>query len=134
MTRKWHLSKRVYLLLETADLWVGFFWCRKTRRLFFLPLPCLGIVFDFAQKIFKPRIRSVLVIGSTHHSATFYANNSQGMDCTPLVVFGATVCMRRAEFSGVVFADPGVTSIPGYRAWAEMNLLTRGFSHQELGL
>lgn len=29
------------------DLWVGLYWDRKQRRLYVLPLPCLGVVFDF---------------------------------------------------------------------------------------
>ena len=30
------------------DLWIGAFWDSRKRRLYILPLPCLGIVIDFA--------------------------------------------------------------------------------------
>jgi hypothetical protein len=29
------------------DLWVGMFWDRGKRRLYVLPLPCLGVVIQF---------------------------------------------------------------------------------------
>ena len=29
------------------DLWVGAFWDAKKRRLYILPLPCIGIVLQF---------------------------------------------------------------------------------------
>jgi hypothetical protein len=32
------------------DLWVGVFWDRKGRRLYILPLPCVGVVIEFARK------------------------------------------------------------------------------------
>lgn len=31
------------------DLWVGFYWDSARRRLFFLPLPCVGLVFQFGK-------------------------------------------------------------------------------------
>ena len=31
------------------DLWIGAFWDRKGRRLYILPLPCVGIVIQFSQ-------------------------------------------------------------------------------------
>lgn len=30
------------------DLWLGCYWDRQKRRLYVLPVPCLGIVLDFA--------------------------------------------------------------------------------------
>lgn len=45
--RKWNLTKNVQLLWEPADLWVGFFWDRVKRKLYFLPVPCLGLVVQF---------------------------------------------------------------------------------------
>lgn len=30
------------------DLWIGAFWDQKNRRLYILPIPCLGIVIQFA--------------------------------------------------------------------------------------
>lgn len=29
------------------DVWVGVFWDARKRRLYILPLPCIGIVLDF---------------------------------------------------------------------------------------
>jgi len=29
------------------DLWIGAYWDRKARKLYVLPLPCIGLVFDF---------------------------------------------------------------------------------------
>lgn len=34
-------------LFAWYDLWVGAFWGRKARRLYILPLPCIGIVISF---------------------------------------------------------------------------------------
>ncbi len=31
------------------DLWVGLYWDRRHKRLFVLPLPCLGVMFDFRK-------------------------------------------------------------------------------------
>lgn len=31
------------------DLWVGFYWDPAKRRLFFMPLPCVGLVFQFRK-------------------------------------------------------------------------------------
>ena len=34
-------------LFAWYDLWVGAFWDRKARKLYLLPLPCLGVVVEF---------------------------------------------------------------------------------------
>lgn len=31
------------------DLWIGAYWDRKSRRLYLLPLPCIGIVISFER-------------------------------------------------------------------------------------
>ena len=32
------------------DLWVGFYWDDRKRRLYFLPRPMLGVVVDFRER------------------------------------------------------------------------------------
>lgn len=39
--------KRVSFLFAWYDLWIGFYWDRKARKLYFLPIPCFGIVIQF---------------------------------------------------------------------------------------
>jgi hypothetical protein len=36
-------------VLAWYDLWVGAFWDRAKRKLYILPLPCIGIVFELGQ-------------------------------------------------------------------------------------
>jgi hypothetical protein len=31
------------------DLWIGAYWDRRTRKLYILPVPCLGIVVGFPR-------------------------------------------------------------------------------------
>lgn len=33
------------------DLWIGAFWDRHNRRLYVLPLPCLGVVIQFKRRV-----------------------------------------------------------------------------------
>lgn len=54
--RKWSLTKNVQLLWEPADLWVGFFWDRIKRKLYFLPVPCLGLVIQFRSTTIDPQV------------------------------------------------------------------------------
>jgi hypothetical protein len=34
-------------LFAWYDLWIGAYWDRKARRLYVLPLPCIGFTIDF---------------------------------------------------------------------------------------
>lgn len=36
-------------LFAWYDLWVGAFWDRKSRRLYVLPLPFIGVVIEFRR-------------------------------------------------------------------------------------
>ena len=38
------------LVAKWYDLWIGVFWDRKMRRLYILPVPCLGIYIQFEAK------------------------------------------------------------------------------------
>lgn len=40
---------RVKSVFAWYDLWVGAFWDAKKRRLYILPVPCCGVVLDFAN-------------------------------------------------------------------------------------
>lgn len=36
-------------LFAWYDLWIGIFWDRKSRKLYILPLPCVGVVVTFTE-------------------------------------------------------------------------------------
>lgn len=36
-------------LFAWYDIWIGAFWDRKSRKLYILPIPCLGIVIKFPK-------------------------------------------------------------------------------------
>lgn len=36
-------------LFAWYDLWVGVFWDQRKRKLYVLPLPCLGFVLEFGE-------------------------------------------------------------------------------------
>jgi hypothetical protein len=37
-------------IIAWYDLWIGFYWNREKRRLYVLPLPCIGVVIQFQEK------------------------------------------------------------------------------------
>jgi hypothetical protein len=39
--------KRIRLVFQWRDLWVGAFWDRRQRTLYVLPLPMIGFAIDF---------------------------------------------------------------------------------------
>lgn len=39
----------VRFIFAWYDLWVGLYWDRSKRRLYILPIPCVGIVLDFGD-------------------------------------------------------------------------------------
>jgi hypothetical protein len=40
----------IHLIFAWYDFWIGIFWDSKKRRLYILPIPCLGIMIQFASK------------------------------------------------------------------------------------
>ncbi len=59
---------KIEFLLAWYDLWIGFFWDSKKRWLYFLPIPCVGVVFKFQEPktdvekyTFKPLDKVVIV-------------------------------------------------------------------------
>lgn len=41
---------RIKPIFAWYDLWIGFYWNREKRRLYVLPLPCIGVVIQFHEK------------------------------------------------------------------------------------
>lgn len=41
---------KVRAIFAWYDLWIGAFWDASRRRLYVLPLPCIGIVIDFGGR------------------------------------------------------------------------------------
>ncbi len=37
-------------LFAWYDFWIGAFWDRKARKLYLLPIPCVGVVIQFARR------------------------------------------------------------------------------------
>ncbi len=40
----------VRLIVEWRDMWIGAFWDRAKRRLYILPIPCVGLVIQFGGR------------------------------------------------------------------------------------
>lgn len=40
---------KVRPLFAWYDMWIGIFWDRSRRRLYILPLPCIGVVVEFGR-------------------------------------------------------------------------------------
>ena len=38
------------VIFKWFDFWVGFYWDSKKRRLYFFPIPMVGIMFQFGNK------------------------------------------------------------------------------------
>jgi len=38
---------RIWYIVAWYDMWMGFFWDRKKKWLYFLPIPCVGLIFKF---------------------------------------------------------------------------------------
>lgn len=40
---------RIRPVFAWYDLWVGAYWDRRARRLYVLPLPCIGVAIEFVR-------------------------------------------------------------------------------------
>lgn len=40
---------KVNLIFAWYDIWIGMFWDRYKRKLYILPIPCIGIVLTFKE-------------------------------------------------------------------------------------
>ena len=40
---------KVKFIAKWYDFWVGWYWDSKIKHLYVLPIPCLGVVFDFRK-------------------------------------------------------------------------------------
>jgi hypothetical protein len=45
----------VSFICKGYDAWVGFFWDRDKRWLYFLPVPCIGIILKLKPKVAKKK-------------------------------------------------------------------------------
>jgi len=41
---------KVYPIFAWYDIWVGFFIDTKKKRVYFFPIPCFGLVFDWGTE------------------------------------------------------------------------------------
>lgn len=40
---------KVSFICKWYDFWVGAFWDRKSRKLYLLPIPCVGVCIQFGE-------------------------------------------------------------------------------------
>lgn len=43
------VMKRIGFVAAWYDLWIGMYWNAQKRRLYVLPVPCLGFYIDFGR-------------------------------------------------------------------------------------
>ena len=48
--RDWGAPVKIRPIFAWYDFWVGAYWDQAKRRLYVLPLPMIGLVFEFAPK------------------------------------------------------------------------------------
>ena len=58
----------VSFICKGYDAWVGFFWDKDKKWLYFLPIPCIGIVF----KLKRPRVRKTFKTYARERTAEWY--------------------------------------------------------------
>jgi hypothetical protein len=65
---------KVKPVIAWYDLWVGIYWDRQKRRLYILPMPCVGVMVQFKAPALPVRKRSVVISEYRWRSgSTFYA-------------------------------------------------------------
>lgn len=69
---------RIKPLFAWFDFWVGVFWNSRQRRLYILPLPCIGLVIDFAPV--PPRL-PLNMLGTPKTGIPFIRDVSHPCDC-----------------------------------------------------
>lgn len=42
-------AMKISLVIAWYDLWIGIFWDRNKRKLYVLPLPCIGFAVEFPR-------------------------------------------------------------------------------------
>ena len=50
---------KIEFIFKWYDLWVGFFWDKKKRWLYFFPIPMCGIIFKFKSNTIYPMVKHV---------------------------------------------------------------------------
>lgn len=68
---------RFSFLFKWYDFWVGFFYDSKKNWIYFLPIPCLGIIIKLPQKrhyLYSAGIDAI--VGSTVTSELYHENRS----------------------------------------------------------
>lgn len=69
---------KIKLLFAWYDLWVGFFWDKKKRWLYFLPLPCVGVIFKFKLSLPPNYWLNADYAGETYPFSLWYKDRQVG--------------------------------------------------------
>jgi hypothetical protein len=90
------------------DFWVGFFWDRAKRRLYILPIPCIGIVIDFAE--------STQYMGTLYRIAWKMPSGRQGHG---MPITGGKYCTPRDV--AIAHVRDQLVKNPDFLHWIEMS-------------
>ncbi len=103
--RKWRLSENVQLLWEPAALWVGFFWDRIKRKLYILPIPCLGLVIQFKRRDFYDLVKAVGDLPSSAMATAGIVEVTTSPHCDARVLHAPGECSICDEYAPSAQAD-----------------------------